>query len=470
MDVSNIPPKPPDIPEYDITSALTVTLPHSQQDPTSIRVPVGMDVDSVSRKRPAEASPTNEMPTKHSRPARSKYSALDKAPFVVHVARIESEHNAGTTLHHIKFGMFLLKHNISNVLADGIKRIGRNKVAVEFKSPEDANAFLSNPVLQQNNYEAVIPQFNITRMGLVRGVPADWTDEEVMAYVNTPSGCGKVLKVCRINRKVSNDGKPEWVPTQTVVLTFDGQSLPKRVYCCYSALEVEKYIYPTVQCFNCCNFGHTQSQCRSKPRCFKCGYDHPGNGCDMNEDDVICFKCHGDHPAISRNCPEYMRQRAVKELMAEQSISYMDANKKIPASCSSYATVTKRTPYSHIPVNRPTIQTQQRPTSHRKTTYSKPRPHIPLTPGYDIQAHQELTRDYSFSPSQNGCALNQNQNQNYENESKHDYMEELVTLLAKLLSSNSIPDHVANKLQAIFHILQNGSSTRSAPVEPQEHK
>lgn len=482
MDDEKIPPKPPDIEPFLYTPVCTITLPQTQHDPIE-----QMDT-GTSRKRPAVSDPPTPKvtPTKvlkaatNSTTARKKYSNMDKSPFIVHVSRKEEERNSGTTLHHVKFGLFLLQNNINNILPDGIKRLGRNRVAVEFKSPEDANAFLSNPVLEHNKYLAYIPQFNVTRMGLVRGVPSDWTDEEVVTYIKVPYGCGKILKARRLNRRtLTDDGHTEWKPSQTVVLTFDGQTLPQKVYCCFSALEVELYKYPTVQCYNCCRFGHTRNLCRSKPRCYKCGLDHPGDGCNLNIKEATCINCCNDHPATSKDCPEYNRQTAIKQLMAEMSISYSEATKKIPPVSTRYAMATKRSTSQprpsllHSPTHRQQgpprsyQQTQEAPKSYRKTVYLKPRSRSPVSPGYDRLAHQNLVRDYSYSPSHNGCALSQDQTA--PRPVSDDPIEQIVNLICSLLMSKSLPDHVAHKLNTIMNALHNDSPPDITAVEREEY-
>uniref|UniRef100_A0A2A4J5G1 Endonuclease/exonuclease/phosphatase domain-containing protein n=1 Tax=Heliothis virescens TaxID=7102 RepID=A0A2A4J5G1_HELVI len=220
--------------------------------------------------------------------------------------------------------MFLFNNNIANIVRDGVKRVGRNRVSVEFASPQDANAFLINSILTKNSYVATIPSFNITRMGVVTGVPHDMSDEEAMNYLSVPSGCGEILKVRRIKRKNYRDGVLEWTPTETCVITFDGQVLPKRIYCFYTSLPVEQYIFPTIQCRKCCRFGHVEAICRSKPRCSKCGHDHPGDGCNIAEADAFCVLCAGNHFANSKACPELGRQKVIKTIMAEKSLSYAE--------------------------------------------------------------------------------------------------------------------------------------------------
>lgn len=490
MDKKRIPPKPPDIeiePSQYSLACSDIIIPQAQHSISGEQIDIS---DNATRKRPAVTDlPPKDIPSKFPRSVpsdpigRRRYSALDKAPYVVHISRVENEQNSGTTMHHVKFGLFLLKHNISNVLQDGIKRLGRNRVSVAFKSPEDANAFLSNSILEQNKYVATVPQFNVTRMGLVRGVPSEWTDEEVMTYVKVPAGCGRVLKVRRLNRKsVSDKGKTEWVPGQTVVLTFDGQVLPKRVFCCYSALEVEMYTYPTIQCYNCCRFGHTRNLCRSKPRCYKCGLDHPGDGCSLDTSQAICINCDGDHPANNKDCPEYGRQRAVKLLMAEQSISYSEADKKIPAVSRKYAEVTKTLPaqpsrsclspphsFTQSPSGqrRTYSQALEPPKSHKKTVFLKHRTHSPLPSGYDRHAHHALINNYSYSPSQNGCAFNQGQ-QKDNDRLTNDPLEQIVNIIVSLISSKTLPDHVAHKLNSLMYALHNGPSPYHSAVECEE--
>ncbi|KPJ17845.1 tRNA (cytosine(34)-C(5))-methyltransferase [Papilio machaon] len=90
---------------------------------------------------------------------KNKYEGSE-SPFLVHVSKKENESSLGVSLRPIHFGYFLSKNNIKNVLADGVKRVGRNRISVEFKSASDANSFLELPTLTQYNYEAVIPSYN----------------------------------------------------------------------------------------------------------------------------------------------------------------------------------------------------------------------------------------------------------------------------------------------------------------------
>lgn len=226
------------------------------------------------------------------------YGPNDVGPFIVHITRVEPDPAAGLTLRPIKIGLLLTKNNISNIVRDGVKAVGRNRIAIEFKTSGDANAFLQHPCLSQNKLNASIPTYQVTRMGLIRGVPREWSMTELVEALELPDNCGVVLKARRLNRKVITEGIPSWVPTQSVVITLRGQVLPKHVYAYYTSLPVEKYLLPTIQCHNCCRFGHTKNICRSKPRCFRCGKDHTGDSCQA---EILCILCEGKHLATLKD-------------------------------------------------------------------------------------------------------------------------------------------------------------------------
>ncbi|KAA5660444.1 hypothetical protein F3G64_34280, partial [Pseudomonas aeruginosa] len=133
-----------------------------------------------------------------------------------------------------------------------------------------------------------------------RNIPTEWSEEEIINNISVPLGCGKILKIRRLRRKITVNDNKTFIDTESVVITFDGQVLPKRVYMCFTSLPVDLYIYPTVQCFNCRRFGHVRAQCRSKPRCFKCGQDHTGDSCNVEEENVSCCLCNGLHFAINK--------------------------------------------------------------------------------------------------------------------------------------------------------------------------
>lgn len=383
--------------------------------------------------------------TKTSKPApigRTNYTSTDVGPFVVHIQKIQSNINDSTSLHPIAFGKFLqgqtFKHNIVN---GSLKRIGRNRITLAFTQFEKANEFLSHPSLIKNNFKAFVPTFQVTRMGVVRGIPTEWSDDEVLENITVPVGCGKIIKMRRFNYKTKVDGAPVWKPSQTVLLTFDGQVLPKRIFICYNAIPVELYTYPTIQCFSCARFGHTKTLCRSKPRCYKCGKEHTGDKCDIEESEATCCLCSGSHFATNKICPEYERQTKIKKAMAESSTSYLEASKLYPPVSKSYADI----------VNRKIVEKSESPSikSYKKTITLKPRSPYQAPKGYDQKAHQALIKENSLPTSRNGCAYS-------ASSSEQSISDVIMSLIISLSQSNIINhEHAApliEKLQNILHV------------------
>lgn len=417
---------------------------------------------ALSPKIPPTSSP-NETPVQI---GRSNYESNDHGPFVVHIQRILSSTDDGSTLHPVVFGRFLKKNSIQNIVNGSLKRIGRNRVTVSFSTFSDANSFLNSNSLIENKFKAFIPTFNVTRMGIIRGVPTEWSPEDIKDNTSVPIGCGPIIKIRRLNYKVTVDGAPSWKPSQTVVLTFDGQILPKRVFMCFNALPVELYTYPTIQCYNCCRFGHTKAQCRSKPRCYRCGQGHTGDACNIEEDCGNCCLCSGFHFATNKTCPEYNRQKQIKISMAENSISYIEACKLHPSVSRLYSDVLAALPSKPVQNGNTLVPGAplNRTISYKKTVFSKPKPPPKLNKGYDRDAHEALIKDYNFPQPTNGCALQHDQSNKHGEQSLVNIIAALISLLT---SSNLIPTDAALLINNLINKNNNGSI--NTPVELQKY-
>ncbi|CAH2107431.1 unnamed protein product [Euphydryas editha] len=268
---------PPDPPDTGGTTDGQIISDSSSSQQSLRKIPAidNPSSDSSSKKtivHPSTATPSIQSIFTH--PSFSEgpksYSNDDQGPFIVYVSRETPDPASGTTIRALKFGQFLHTHKIDSVVKDGVKNVGRNKISIEFSSAQAANKFLQNPVVVMCKYNTIIPTFNITRMGLVKGIPVDWSMDELVESIELPSGCGIIVKARRLNRKSLQEGSVTWVPTQSVVLTFRGQMLPNRIYSYHTSLPVETYNLPTIQCLNCCRYGHIKTQCRSQPWCYKC--------------------------------------------------------------------------------------------------------------------------------------------------------------------------------------------------------
>lgn len=397
---------------------------------------------------------------------RTLYESTDASPFIIHVQKETSDNT--TTLHPVAFGHFLKKNCYKNIINGSLKRIGRNRITISFNKFEDANLFISDPSLTKHNFKAYIPSFSITRMGLVRGVPTEWTVEDIIENVSVPIGCGKVIKARRFNYKVHGT-TPVWKPSQTVVLTFDGQVLPKRVFLCYNALSVELYTFPTIQCFNCCRFGHTKLQCKSSPRCYKCGQNHTADTCDLEEDCAKCFLCGGFHFAISKSCQELERQKRIKVYMAQNSVSYAEALKLHPPPSKSYADMLtstsnkNSTQYDKSASSHPSSPSSPNK-SYKKTIFIQPKSPPKFTRGYDRDAHQSIIKDFDGPSPSNGCALKNNDGNNNDKQ----MIDVILALFKSLSQTNSLPSNVASLIETFIQLINNGQSSKNSAMELQK--
>lgn len=391
------------------------------------------------------------------------YVAGDVGPYIVHVQRKEPEPNSGFSLHAIKLGSALKTNYVKGIKRDGVKQIGRNRVSVEFSSADSANQFVTHSVFTKSN-KIFIPSFNVTRMGIVRNVPSDWSDEEVIDNIEVPEGCGKVIKVRRMNIKKHIDGQTQYVPSETMVITFDGQVRPQRIFMAYSSLPVLKYEFPTIQCFKCCRFGHVSEKCRSSERCFRCGEGHQGKNCPLPADKAKCISCNGNHDSTDRKCPEFERQKKIKFEMSERDISYMEASKIVPTARKSYASVAAQPQHSHPPRSQPSSLNSSTPvrpatTSFKKSFPIKPRSQPAASPGrgYDRSALEQVWTDFRIPQPENGCGLNHQSSP----PTPSAVIQVLMTTLVKVLSSpNQIPSNVASSLLALLTptLTSNGSA------------
>lgn len=230
-------------------------------------------------------------------------------------------------LHPMVFGKFLYtsltkyKHAIL-----GISSISRVKVRVEFQTGADANTFVSERALVENNYEAYIPQFLICKFGIIKDFSLDLEVEDLLDDECTVSPC-RIIKAERMNRRVRpKDDSPSYMsPSTSVKITFLSQRLPNYIVVHSVRSEIFPFISRPVICLNCMRYGHRAVGCRGKKRCGACGNPHDIKEC-QRDGPPKCLHCNGEHVTTDfHNCEEYKNQTEIKRLMAERSYSFREA-------------------------------------------------------------------------------------------------------------------------------------------------
>ncbi|KMQ87862.1 nucleic-acid-binding protein from mobile element jockey-like isoform x2 protein [Lasius niger] len=122
----------------------------------------------------------------------NRYSENNQGPFCVHIQRLS---NLNAQLHPISVGKVI--HMLMREVILEVKKVGFCKVAVFMKTWNAANSLIDNPQLKFNDFVAFIPPFCTSRKDIIRDVPIEITEEEIISGSNSPF---KILSARRFNR------------------------------------------------------------------------------------------------------------------------------------------------------------------------------------------------------------------------------------------------------------------------------
>lgn len=282
-----------------------------------------------------------------------QYNKYDTGPFKIMMQH--SEHNVGN-LHPVELGKLLHEKHIEGI--KNIEKKGKNRVAITFKTPTEANNFKNNESIAKLGYKTFIPATLISCKGVVKGVGVNITEEEVIKKSNEESeNVYKVLEVRRLNRRVEDKTNHtiSYVPTGTYIFTFQGKSFPRQPH-----LITEQLKNP--------------------------------DGCD-----------------------ELLRQKRINEIMSFENVSYFDANKKVPRkhneNTDNYIASIVPDLNNFPPIARKTVSnelisiSQRAMTSHPnnsksyKDVASGSKRKCPSSPPYDKQTHDKYLLNLPLYPN-----------------------------------------------------------------------
>lgn len=329
------------------------------------------------------------------------YKETDNGPFLVII-------EAGNNLNIGKYGHLKIARDFFSLKVTDIKNIkvkGRNKIGVEFLNGTAANALVKNKTLKNKNYNIYIPFSCVTCKGIVKNIDPDISVEEITENLRSSA---RVLNVRRLNRKRVIDNEKVYTPTPTILITFEGISLPRNIEVYRLPFLVVPYISPVTQCYNCLLYGHTSTQCRSRTKCISCTEAHDRS---IHCEKIKCMHCLStEHKSIYRQCPEFLRQKEIKKLMSLENISYFDAAQLIPKANQSREYIHNNQDY---PTLNPSINllndipVSSRRTAHMqflcksKRTYSQVASNTPIkkkTPNKPFNFNDHLIRPNGRDP------------------------------------------------------------------------
>lgn len=253
----------------------------------------------------------------------SPFLPNNKGPYCVTIT-YSKQHSGNYNLNAFKVASILYKkYNF-----DDIVKKSKSQVEIIFKDRNEANEFLEDDFLTAHDLEIFVPIHRQMRKGLIRGVSTDLPEKLILENIESKY---KVCEVKRLNRrnKNFNDDGDKWIPSESILLSFEGQDLPDKVIIFGLLARVTPYVRNPMQCYRCFRFGHTSTRCKWEANCIMCGKNkHEGDACEGTV--PWCIHCKAPHKSTdTKNCKEYKDQKAIQILMAYDNLSYIDAKRQI---------------------------------------------------------------------------------------------------------------------------------------------
>ncbi|XP_014205100.1 uncharacterized protein LOC106636999 [Copidosoma floridanum] len=186
----------------------------------------------------------------------------------------------------------------------------------------EANKLLLDREIQQHNLETFIPGFRKQRKAIARNIPTHLTVQQILEACKSEI---KISSVSRFNRRNRNPTSEEdkWIPSRSIIITFDGQTLPIEVYIFNVKTFITPYVSRPMQCYNCLRYGHTTKTCKARKICNVCGEVEQENCCDKKS--LKCINCVGNHRSTDKTFEIYEKYLRINTIMAYHNLSFVEA-------------------------------------------------------------------------------------------------------------------------------------------------
>ena len=190
------------------------------------------NLESTSRKRGAPdttehsiSKPTKlpnireaSMDSAHDNLLNNQYSVHNKGPFIVFVQST----TGGPSKHALSMGKIL--HTAFPGLIKRIEKSDRAKISVECFDGKSVNKIVSpRDSLGKFNLEALIPNFQVSREGIIRNILLDISVEDVIRFSSINLKC----PILDARRFIHKNEKGEKIPSTIIQIKFEGQEVPE---------------------------------------------------------------------------------------------------------------------------------------------------------------------------------------------------------------------------------------------------
>lgn len=201
-----------------------------------------------------------------------------------------------------------------------IKYVSTSKLLITFDKMSSADKFLHTKAFSDMEWNRHKTAEVGVSYGVIKNVEMDLSEEDILRQVSSPI---EIMSSKRLNRRnmeeTDGGGAALWVPSESIRLGFKGTSVPPYVFIHKIRIKVEQYIFPVTQCGRCWKFGHMTRFCPSKKIiCPKCTKKH--ESCETES--FKCVNCHGPHMAMNKSCPNFKKERKIREIMSEFNVTY----------------------------------------------------------------------------------------------------------------------------------------------------
>lgn len=208
-------------------------------------------------------------------------------------------------------------HGITNI--EKIKFVNPFKIRVDVNTEESASKLENCQELIDKSWRIHRAMEKNLSFGVIKNVDIDMEDAEILKSITSPKNA-ELLSIYRLKRRcIEDDG---WKVCESVRLCFKGSLLPNHVMVDGMRIKVDPYVFPVSQCAKCWKLGHVTKRCpSSKVICPKCAGDH--ENCETKS--YRCVNCNGKHMAMMKTCPSFVKEKKLRDIMAEFNCTYRRA-------------------------------------------------------------------------------------------------------------------------------------------------
>ena len=256
-----------------------------------------------------------------------------------------------------------LQHNIGQDIQIKNKKRTDN-LLVEVANEKQADRIRRNEQINGTLTRSEPHRFLNVRKGVVRSPDLRGMDDDVLLDEWAEQGVSDVKRIFAFR-----DGEKK--PTDSLIVTFELQTLPKELTAGYLRLPVSLYIPQPLRCYQCQKYGHHKTKCQGKTTCQVCSEEgHDTRNCGNK---AHCRNCGGDHAPSSKACPKWILEKQIVKTKTEENISYTEARRL----CRLQTDVVERLSYAQVAtagsaVSRPvcSVPTVSRSTQTETTSIS----------------------------------------------------------------------------------------------------